>query len=184
MKITRDLNIKDWFGYFFMNMSNINDVDPEFFIVSDFKDNKDGSILFNLCYCEENNVSHIVFNNIEYIFRKSGVFSYLIFCESDKNKKMVNNYVKIVDAIKEEVLSFINDEEKDDLFILGNDFMRFRFKADDKLVYNQKINIPVCVISISGIVKKVISIIDKLNYKNVFMKLVIKFTLNKKSKTL
>ena len=31
--------------------------------------------------------------------------------------------------------------------------MRFRFKADDKLVYNKKINIPVCVISLSSIVK-------------------------------
>ena len=75
----RDLNIKDWSGYFFMNMTNINDVDPEFFIVNDFKDNKDGSILFNLCYCEENTVPHIVFNNVECIFRKSDVFSYLIF---------------------------------------------------------------------------------------------------------
>ena len=42
-----------------------------------------------MSYCEENNVPHIVFNNIECIFRKSGVFSYLSFCESDKNKKML-----------------------------------------------------------------------------------------------
>ena len=33
-------------------------------------------------------------------------------------------------------------------------FMRFKFKTDDELVYNQKINIPVCVISICGVVKK------------------------------
>ena len=90
-------------------MTNINDVDPEIFIVNDFKDNKDGSILFNLCYFEENNIPHTVFNNIECIFRKSGVFSYLIFCENDKNKKMVGNYVKIANAIKEELLSFIDE---------------------------------------------------------------------------
>ena len=46
---------------------------------------------------------YVVFNNIEFIFRKSGVFSYLIFCESDKNKKMLDNYVSIADQLKEEM---------------------------------------------------------------------------------
>ena len=40
------------------------------------------------------------------------------------------------------------------------------------LVYNQEVNIPVCVISISGVVKKkVIFIIHWLNCRNVFMKI-------------
>ena len=134
-------------------MTNIDDFDPEFLLVNDFKSSKDGSILFNMSYCEENNVSYIVFNNIECIFRKSGVFSYLIFCESDKNKKILDDYVKVIDRIKEAVFYFI-DEFEDEIFILGKDFMRFRFKTNDKLPYNQKINVPVCVVSISGIVKK------------------------------
>ena len=29
--------------------------------------------------------------------------------------------------------------------------MRFRFKTNDNLVYNKKINVPVCVISISSV---------------------------------
>ena len=67
---------------------------------------------------------------------------------------MLDGYVKVIDQIKKEVLSFINNEEEDFLFILGKDFMRFRFKTDDNLVYNQSINIPFCVISLSLIVKK------------------------------
>ena len=59
---------------------------------------------------------------------------------------MLDDYVKVIDGIKEEVLSFIGEFE-DDLFIMGKDFMRFKFKANDKLPYNQKINVPVCVIS-------------------------------------
>ena len=78
-KTIRKLNIKNWSGYFFTSMTNINDFDPEFLLVNDFKSSKDGSILFNMSYCEENNVPHIVFNNIKCIFRKSGVFSYSIF---------------------------------------------------------------------------------------------------------
>ena len=153
MKTIRELNIKDWSGYIFTNMTNINDFDPEFLLVNDFKSSKDGSIVFDIAYCEENNVPCIVFNNIVCIFRKSGVFSYLIFCEIDKNKKMLGDYVKVIDRIKEEVLSF-TDEFEDEIFIMGKDTMRFRFKTNDKLPYNQKVNVPVCVVSMSSVIKK------------------------------
>ena len=107
--------------------------------------------MFNIAYCEENNVPHIVFNNTECIFRKSGIFSYLNFCESDKSKKMLDDYVKVIDGIKEDVLSF-TDVFEGEIFIVGKDFMRFRFKTNDKLPYNQKINVPVRVVSMSSVV--------------------------------
>ena len=56
---------------------------------------------------------------------------------------------------------------------MAKDFMRFKFKTDDNLVYNQKINVPVCVISISGLLKENIGIIHRLKYKIVFMKVII-----------
>ena len=121
-------------------------------LFNDFKSSKDGSIVFNIAYCEENDVPHIVFDNIECIFRKSGIFSYLIFCESDKNKKILDDHVKVIDAIKEKVLSVI-DEFEDEIFIMGKDFMRFRFKTNDKLPYNQNINVPICVVSMSSVIK-------------------------------
>ena len=117
-------------------MVNINDIDSEFFLINDFKSNKDGLVLFNVAYCEENSVPHIVFNNIECIFRKSGIYSYLIFCESEKNKNMLDRHVNVIDKIKEEIWSF-EDEFWDEICIMGKDFMRFKFKTDDDLVYNQ-----------------------------------------------
>ena len=128
--------------------------------------------MFNIAYCEENIVPHIAFNNIGCILRKSVIHSYLIFCDNDKNKKMLNNYVKVIYEVKKEVLSFV-DELEDDHFVMGKDFMRFKFRTDDKLVYNQEINIPVCVILFSRVIKKVVFIIHRLNYKNVFMKVKI-----------
>ena len=83
---------------------------------------------------------------------------------------MLDKYVKIIDEIKEEIL-FVEDRGKE--FIMAKDFMRFKFKTDDNLLYNQKINVPVCVISISGLLKKKIGIIRRLNYKIVFMKVLI-----------
>ena len=77
MKTIRELKTLDWSGYIFKEMINILDIDLEYFMVNDFKGCKDGSILFNLCYSDENGVPHIVFNNIECIFRKFGIYSYL-----------------------------------------------------------------------------------------------------------
>ena len=67
-----------------------------------------------------------------------------------KTKKKLDYFVSIIDQIKEEILSF----EDDDYFVMGKDFMRFKFKTDDNLVYNKVVNIPVCVISLSCVVKK------------------------------
>ena len=57
-------------------MIDILDIEPDYFMVNEFKGCKDGSVLFNLCYCEENSVPHIAFNNIDCIFRKSGIYSF------------------------------------------------------------------------------------------------------------
>ena len=133
-------------------MVNILDIDSEYFIVNDFKGRKDGSILFNLCYSDES-VLHVVFNNIECIFKKSGIYSYLIFFADSKNKAMIRNYGKIIKQLEYEIFSFI-DEFEDEKFIFISDFMRFKFKTDDDLPYNQKINISVCIISLSSVIKR------------------------------
>ena len=43
---------------------------------NDFKGCKNGSILFNLCYSDKTGVPHIVFNDIECIFKKFAIYSY------------------------------------------------------------------------------------------------------------
>ena len=55
----------------------------------------------------------LFFNNIESIFRKSGIDSCLSFCESEKNKRMLDNYVSIIDEIKKEIFSFMDELEED-----------------------------------------------------------------------
>ena len=147
MKTAKRLNIQDKAGYFFMNMININDFDSNFLVINEFKIFENRSIIFKINYCQENNTPHIVFNNIDCIFRESGVFSYLIFCETEKNIKMLTNYTKIIDEIKNQILFIVDD----DIFVMGKDFMRFRFETNDKLPCNQKIYVPVCAISINSV---------------------------------
>ena len=69
---------------YFMNVTNIDDLDPELLLFNKFTITDDLSIMFDVNYCEENNTPHVVFNNIECVFKKSGIFGHLIFCETEK----------------------------------------------------------------------------------------------------
>ena len=80
MITTKRLNIEDKPGYLFMNMTNINEVDPKLLLINEFKIFEDGSIMLEINYFKENSRPHVVFNDIECIFRKSGIYSYVVFC--------------------------------------------------------------------------------------------------------
>ena len=90
--------------------------------------------MLEISYCEKSNTPYIVFTDIECVFKKGGINKYLVFCETEEDKKMIANYTKIIDEIKDPIL-FITD---DNLFIMGKDFTRIRFKTNDDLPYNKK----------------------------------------------
>ena len=66
---------------------------------------------------------------------------------------MISNYVEIIRHLEDEIFSYI-DEFEDVNIIFGGDSARFKLKTDHNLVYDEKINIPVCVISLSSVIKK------------------------------
>ena len=88
----------------------------------------------------------------------------MILLENDKNKDMINNYLKIIDQLKEEIICWTDEED----FTFNNDFLKFKFRTDDNLVYNEKINIPVCVISLSSIIKRKNNYYPKFKLKSCF----------------
>ena len=49
---------------------------------------------------------------------------------------MINNYVRIINQLGEEISSLIDRLEEDDSFKLKADIMKFKFKTDDNLLYN------------------------------------------------
>ena len=154
MKTIRELKTLDLSSYFFKEMIKILHINPEYFMVNDVKGCKNGSVLFKLCYSDENDAPHNVFNNIECIFKKSRIYSYLVFCGNNKNKDMLNNYVRIIDQIKEVIIYWVYDEIEDNSFRVGDAFKKFKFRAGDNLVYNEKINISVCARSLSSVIKR------------------------------
>ena len=65
MKTIRELNIKDWSGYFFEEMVNILDIDPESFMVGNVKECSERTTLYNIYYSDKTGVPHFVFNDID-----------------------------------------------------------------------------------------------------------------------
>ena len=63
---------------------------------------------------------------------------------------MINNYLKIIDQVKEEMISWIDEED----CTFNDDFFKFKFRTDDNIVYDEIINIPVSVISLSSVIKR------------------------------
>ena len=69
MKTVKRLNIKDKPGYFFTDMTNINGFNPKLLLINEFTFSRNKLTIFEINYCQENNTPHIVFNDIECIFR-------------------------------------------------------------------------------------------------------------------
>ena len=70
MKTIREVNINDWIGYLFEEMVNILDFNPECFVVGNVKECTNGTMLCNIYYSDKTDAPHIVFNNIDFYFKK------------------------------------------------------------------------------------------------------------------
>ena len=84
------------------------------------------------------------------VILKNEFFSFIDEFEDDDDFIFANDNFTIFRLIKDNsVIDNSNDNDEDD-YSLTN----FKFKTDDNLLYNKKINIPVCVISLSSVIKK------------------------------
>ena len=70
MKTTKRLNIEDKSGYYFMNMTNINDFDPKLLLTNEIITFNCGSTMFEISYCEESNTPFLVLNDRVCFFKK------------------------------------------------------------------------------------------------------------------
>ena len=80
---------------------------------------------------------------------KSGKNKYLIFSSTEENKLMLGNYTEIFDEIPKQIESISDDKVK-----YCRDIMRINFKTNDVLMFNEIINIPVCVTVVSSFFKE------------------------------
>ena len=163
------LTIEDRSGCFFNDMTNILDFDPSLLNIYKVSFRGDELIIYDIKYIKNLNrlnTPYLVFNNLDGHFLKSCVDKYLIFASTKKNRIMLENYTELFDEIKEQIGLITGDK----MFRYSKNLIKFR--TNDDLPYNKMINIPVCVVIISSIFKKMIIITNKFCYKVVFMNVI------------
>ena len=152
MKITRQINIEDRPGYFFTDMTNINDFGPRLLNIDEVSLKSDKLLMYDIKYIKNlNSLStlYLVFNNLHAYFEKAGENAYLSFASTEKNRAMLEIYTELFDEIKEQIELITGDK-----LSYNKDFMKIKFKTNDDLQLHKIINIPVCVVIISSIFKE------------------------------
>ena len=112
MKTIRQINIENRLGYFFNDMTNINDFDPSLLNIDEvlFKSNE--LVMYDLKYIKNLNslnTLYLVFNNLDAYIEESGENRYLIFTSTEK-KIMLKNYTEFWDELKEEIELITGDK--------------------------------------------------------------------------
>ena len=152
MKTIRQINIESRQGYFFNDMTNINDFDPSLLNIDEISFKSDELTMYDIKYIKNLDGLNTlyVFNNLDAYIEESGENRYLIFASTGKNTIILKNYTELWDKIKEQIEIITGDK----VIKYSKDLMKIRFKANDHLPLNKIINIPVCVVIVRSIFKE------------------------------
>ena len=104
MKTIRQINTKNRHGYFFNDVTNINDFDPSLLNIDKVSFKSNELIMYDIKYIKNLNslnTLYLVFNNLDAYIKESGENRYLIFASTEKNKSMLGIYNELWDEIKE-----------------------------------------------------------------------------------
>ena len=152
MKTIRQINIENRQNYFFNDMTNVNDFNPSLLNIDEVLFESNNVITYDIKFIKNLNglnSLNLVYDNLDAYIEKIGENKYMIFASTEKNKMMLKNYAEVSDEIKEQT-ELISDDK---MIKYGKDFMKIRFKTND-LPLSKIINIPVCVVIVSSILKE------------------------------
>ena len=87
MKTIRQINIESRQGYFFNDMTNINDFDPSLLNIDEISFKSDELTMYDIKYIKNLDGLNTlyVFNNLDAYIEESGENRYLIFASTGKN---------------------------------------------------------------------------------------------------
>ena len=168
MKNISQINIENRQDYFFNDMTNINDFDPSLLNIDEVSFKSDELIMYDVKYIKNLNslnTIYLVFNNLDAYIEKRSENRYLVFDSTEKNDIISKNYMKLWDEIKEQIELITGDK----VIKYSKDFMKIRFKTNDDLLLNKIINMPVYVIIVSSVSKKIMNITHKFCYMIAFI---------------
>ena len=150
----KQINIKNWTCYFFDDMINIKNFDPNLLKIEK-KLYKNIDIYYigyitmkdpEYVKINSGNPLYLIINEIdEYIKEKDGN-KYLTLVSTDKNKEVLTKYAELWDRIKDSIEKINNKSGE-----YGKDFIKIKFNSDDSLPLNKTLKLQNMVIIVRSV---------------------------------
>ena len=144
MRNIKEINIKNRISYFFDDMINIKNFDPNL-LEKDKKSYKNIDIYYigyismkDSDYVEINSVNslYLIINEVDGYVEEINGNKYLTLVSSDKNKEVLTKYIELWDGIKNSIEKINNKSDE-----LGKDFRKIKFNSDDSLPSNKTLKL-------------------------------------------
>ena len=152
--IVKDINIKNHTYYFFDDIINVKELDPNS-IKKDETSCKNILIYYIACVTIKDskyviinsaNPLYLMFNRINRYFEEINGNNYLTLVSANESKKKIKKYeepwIKIRDLFRSVTKKLDDYDEK---------YMKIKFDLDDKVPLNKTIEIPIMVIVVAAI---------------------------------
>ena len=159
----KEINIKNQAYYFFNEMINIKDFDPNL-LKTDKRSYKNIDIYYlgyitvkNSYYVKINSVNplYLIISEVDgYIKEKNGR-KYLVFDSANENNEVLKKYNELWDGIKNEIEAINSGKtSKRSSAEYDKDFMKIKLNSDDNLPLNKKLKLHNTTIVIRSVLEE------------------------------
>ena len=91
---------------------------------------------------DSENPPYLIFNNVDGYIEESNGDKYFIFASTHKNKRVLKNYTKLWDEIKNQIKTINNGEPME----CKKDFMKIKLESDDDLPLGKLLSISMIIV--------------------------------------
>ena len=177
MRTLRQVSIKNCLHYFFDDMTNIKNFDPNLLSIGQMSFKKDTDcIIYDTDYFKNlnsKNSFYVVFNNVDAYIEENDEGKYLIFTLPDKKKEALENHTELWDEIKDQIETKSGNKPIEYKKYL----IKIKFESADDLPLIKMLNIPECVIIVRSVFQENSKYYPQVFYMIVFMNMNMKMVL-------
>ena len=144
-----EINMKNRTYYFFDNMINIKNFDPNLLKI-DKKSYKKSDIFYigyitmkdsDYVKINSENPLYLIIGEVDGYFEEININKYLTLVSTDKNKEVLTKYIELCDNIKNSIEKINNQSGE-----YGKDFMKLKFHSDNCLPLNKTLKLHIMTI--------------------------------------
>ena len=157
----KEINIENRPCYFFNDLINIKNFDPNLLSIDKISFKSTGVVIYKIKYITMKSFDHVnidsedllylIFSNVNAYIEESNEDKNLIFASTNKSKKVFKKYTELCDEIKNQIET-INVGKPPNKY--KKDFMKIKFESNDNLPLVKILSIPSMIIVVKSVLQK------------------------------